>query len=70
MKIAVAGLGYVGLSNALLLAQHNAVTATDIMPEKIALIQAGKPTVVDELAGEFMRNQKLSLLATSDAQEA
>ncbi len=70
MKIAVAGTGYVGLSIATLLAQHNEVVAVDIVPEKVALLQAGKSPVRDELIEKYLAEKILNLTATSDARAA
>jgi UDPglucose 6-dehydrogenase len=70
MKIAIAGTGYVGLSNAVLLAQHNEVVAVDIMPEKIALINAKKSPISDVEIEDFLANKKLNLTATLDAKLA
>ena len=68
--IAVAGTGYVGLSIATLLAQHNKVTAVDIVPEKVALINAGKSPIQDKEIEEFLASKKLDLVATLDGEEA
>jgi len=70
MKIAVAGTGYVGLSNAVLLSQHNEVLAVDIIEEKVALINAKKSTVVDTEIEDFLLNKDLNLRATLDKNEA
>ena len=70
MKIAVAGLGYVGLSNAVLLAQHNQVTAVDISEERVALVNAGKSPIVDAELETFLAEKKLHLTATRDAESA
>ncbi|MBW3245417.1 nucleotide sugar dehydrogenase [Epibacterium sp. DP7N7-1] len=70
MKIAVAGLGYVGLSNAVLLAQHNPVTAVDISEERVSLVNAGKPPIVDAELETFLAERKLQLSATIDADSA
>lgn len=70
MKIAVAGLGYVGLSNAVLLAQHNQVTAVDISEERVALVNAGKSPIVDAELETFLAEKKLHLTATTDAESA
>lgn len=68
--IAVAGTGYVGLSNAIILAQHNKVLAVDIMPEKIALINSKKSPIVDKEIEEYLANKQLDLTATADAESA
>lgn len=70
MKIAIAGTGYVGLSNAVLLAQHNEVIAVDIMPEKIALINNKKSPISDVEIEDFLVNKSLNLTATLDAKLA
>jgi UDPglucose 6-dehydrogenase len=70
MKIAVAGLGYVGLSNAVLLAQHNDVTAVDISEERVALVNAGKSPIVDAELETFLSGEKLNLSATTDTTTA
>ena len=56
MKIAVAGTGYVGLSMAILLAQHNTVKAVDIIPEKVELINNRKSPIVDKEIEEYLQN--------------
>ena len=68
--IAIAGTGYVGLSNAILLAQHNDVTAVDIIPEKVEMINAGRSPIVDKEIEEYLLTKKLSLKATLNAREA
>jgi len=65
--VAIAGTGYVGLSNAVLLAQHNRVFALDIVEEKVKLINAGKSPIVDQEIEEYLANEKLDLTATTDA---
>ena len=70
MKIAVAGTGYVGLSLAVLLAQHNDVTAVDILPEKVELINQGKSPIRDEYIEKFLAEKQLRLRATTDGKSA
>lgn len=70
MKIAVAGTGYVGLSNAVLLAQHNEVYAVDIIDEKVDLINSKKSPIEDNEISEFLAEKKLSLRATLSPEEA
>lgn len=70
MKIAIAGTGYVGLSNAVLLAQHNEVVALDLIAEKVALINAGKSPIADAEIEDFLAHKTLNLTATLDKQEA
>ena len=70
MKIAVAGTGYVGLSNAVLLAQHNEVTTVDIVPEKVAMLNARKSPIVDKEIEEYLATRKLDLKATTDGKNA
>jgi UDPglucose 6-dehydrogenase len=70
MKIAVAGTGYVGLSNAILLAQHNEVYAVDIVQEKVDLINNKKSPIIDKEIEEYLAEKKLNLKATTDAIEA
>lgn len=69
-KIAVAGTGYVGLSNAVLLAQHNKVHALDIIPEKVEMINNRKSPIVDKELEEYLQNKPLNLKATLDPKEA
>ena len=70
MKIAVAGTGYVGLSIATLLAQHNAVTAVDIIPEKVDLINNRKSPIQDDYIEKYLAEKELDLTATLDAESA
>lgn len=70
MKIAVAGTGYVGLSNAVLLAQHNEVIALDIVEEKVNMINNKKSPIVDKEIEEFLATKDLNLKATTDPEEA
>lgn len=70
MKIAVAGTGYVGLSLAILLAQHNEVKAVDIIPEKVAIINQKKSPIQDKEIEEYLATRELNLVATLDAKEA
>ncbi|MFN3610520.1 nucleotide sugar dehydrogenase [Tepidimonas sp.] len=71
MRITVAGAGYVGLANALLLAQHHPVTVLDIDPRRVAALQARRPTVHDALAEQWLRQRAdLQLAATTDAAPA
>lgn len=70
MKIAVAGTGYVGLSLAVLLAQHNDVVAVDIQPEKVELINQGKSPIRDEYIEKFLAEKSLHLRATTDGKSA
>ncbi len=70
MKIAVAGTGYVGLSNAMLLAQHHEVVALDIIKEKIELLNAGKSPIQDSEIEHFLANKELNFTATMDKESA
>ena len=70
MKIAVAGTGYVGLSMAILLAQNNEVTAVDIIPEKVEMINAKKSPIVDKEIEEYLATKNLNLVATTDGASA
>ncbi len=70
VKITVAGTGYVGLSIATLLAQHNAVTAIDIVPEKVEMINRGQSPIVDHEIEEYLGSGKLNIKATLNEEEA
>ena len=70
MKIAVAGTGYVGLSNAMLLAQHNQVVAVDIIEEKVAMLNQKQSPIVDHEIEDFLRNKNLNFVATLDKVQA
>ena len=70
MKIAIAGTGYVGFSLAVLLAQHHWVTAVDILPEKVALINRRLSPIQDEYIETYLREKELNLTATLDAETA
>ncbi|WP_075809301.1 nucleotide sugar dehydrogenase [Paraclostridium sordellii] len=70
MKIAIAGTGYVGLSNSILLAQHNEVIAVDIIQEKVDLINKKKSPIVDKEIEEYLITKKLNLVATTDVYKA
>lgn len=70
MKIAIAGTGYVGLSNAIILAQHNKVYALDVVQEKVDMINQGKSPIVDKEIEEYLAEKPLDLTATTDDKEA
>lgn len=70
MNIAVAGTGYVGLSISVLLAQHNKVTAVDIIPEKVEMINNKKSPIQDEYIEKYLAEKELDLTATLDAEAA
>ena len=64
MKIAIAGTGYVGLSNGVLLAQHNEVVALDIIPEKVDMINRKESPIVDSELADYLKNKSLNFRAT------
>ncbi|BCV53214.1 nucleotide sugar dehydrogenase [Shewanella algae] len=66
MKIVVVGTGYVGLSNAVLLAQHNQVWALDVVPERVAMVNAGRSPIADELIEQHLASERLQITATLD----
>jgi len=70
MKITIAGTGYVGLSNAILLAQHNEVIALDIIKEKVEMINNKKSPIIDAEIEEYLATKELNLTATTDNYEA
>ncbi len=70
MRIAVAGTGYVGLSISVLLAQHNKVTAVDVIPEKVEMINKKKSPIKDEYIEKYLAEKELDLTATLDAEKA
>lgn len=70
MKIAIAGAGYVGLSNAVLLSQHHEVVVLDVVPEKVAMIARRESPIVDKELEDYLRSKPLRLRATLDKQDA
>ena len=70
MKIAIAGTGYVGLSNGVLLAQHNEVVALDIVPEKVDMLNRKEAPIVDAELADYLKNKSLNFRATLDPKDA
>ena len=70
MVIAIAGTGYVGLSNAILFAQHNVVYAVDIVEKRVQMINKRQSPIVDKEIIEYLENRELDLTATTDAETA
>ena len=70
MNITVAGIGYVGLSNAVLLAQHNNVTALDVVTEKVDMLNNKKSPIEDKEAADYLANKELHLTVTTDSARA
>lgn len=70
MKIAIAGIGYVGLANGILLAQHNEVVALDVLPEKVKLLNERKSPIVDTEITEYLARKSLDFRATLDPEDA
>lgn len=69
-KIVIAGTGYVGLSNAILLAQHQQIWAVDILQEKVDMINRGESPIIDKEIQEYLSEKELHLIATVNGEEA
>ena len=70
MKIVVVGLGYVGLSNAVLLAQHNEVIGVDISKKRVAALNARRSPIIDDELSNFLAKKKLNLKASTDLKKS
>ena len=70
MKITVVGIGYVGLANALLLAQNHNVVALDIIPEKVTMLNRGESPIIDSEIEDFLKNKELNFIATLEREQA
>lgn len=70
MKIAIAGTGYVGLSNAILLSQHHKVTAVDVIQEKVDMVNRKESPIVDDYIKDYLAHKDLDLTATMDGDSA
>ena len=70
MRITVAGMGYVGLANAILLAQNHQVKAMEILPERVELINRGISPIIDQEMSSYLADHSLDLKATTDPEEA
>lgn len=70
MKIAIAGTGYVGLSNAILLSQHHKVTAVDVIQEKVDMVNRKESPIVDDYIEDYLAHKDLDLTATMDGDSA
>lgn len=70
ITVAVAGIGYVGLSNAVLLSQHNRVLAVDIAPERVEMVNRRRSPIADREIEEYLAGRELDLMATEDGASA